>query len=219
MPSLSRPQNVPQMEALAGGAKLVWCVPEGQAEDYRAAGAQHVFTGHPGIYEKINEVLDAHPDQWCLFSDDDCQGFLMLEADGSIVPITLDQAAEEVAMVTTARSDRFGCISMNQNQTFMQRTVTDWGQPSNWLCAIAPGTPERFRSGYAAEWDYAARIFNNYGRIARLNHLIGKYKYAGPNSHFAADHAAPAPYLRDLAVKYPHLFRLDGDRLAFRRVR
>lgn len=208
VPSLHRAHHVPTMGAIAGAAQLVWCVPAEEVADYYASGAQDVRVGPAAQYEKMNEVLDAFPDEWVVFSDDDCRGLLMLDAEGRTLPVTLGEAAVELVRVGNRRGDRFVCISQNQNRMFMRRTVTDWGQPSNWLCAIAPGTPERFLQRFGSEVEYAARIVANYGRIARVNHVIGMYQFGGPASSYP-EYADKAPCDRDTAQRHPHLVRYD----------
>lgn len=199
------------MEALAGDARLIWCVPEEQVEAYRAEGATEFFTGHPGIYEKINEVMDAKPDEWLAFSDDDCTALWIKQADGEVVPTTYGEAVREMVGVAKARRDRFACISMNRNKTWMQRTVTDWGQPSNWLCAVAPGIPERWEPQWGGELVFASKIATNYGRICRCNFIMGEYDYAGPHTQWTEYESEDfqAEILRCVVDRWPVLWTYD----------
>lgn len=223
VPSLHRPQNVPTMAALAGEAELVWCVPPEEEQAYRDAGAQHVHLGHPGEFEKMNEVMDAYPDEWVTFSDDDCTGFWRLEPDGDIVNITLGEAVAEMLSIAAARRDKFVCISMNSNRTFMRRTITDWGQPANWLCSIAPGVPERWEVAWGSDVDFAAKMFMAYGRIARVNHIIGAYQFGNKDSlwnEWYRSEPAQDARLRELAARYPALMYHAGPgKLKYRRLK
>lgn len=220
IPSLGRPQHVPPMLELAGGATLVWLVPEPQREAYLEAGAEEVITGHPRQFAKMNEVLDLYPDEWVVFSDDDCQGLLMLDPDGVVRPTTFAVAAEELVRVATARRDQFACISMNQNQRFMHRSVSDWAQPSNWLCAIAPGLRERWVDGTCADVEFGARITSHYGRISRVNYIIGMYRFGGPTSYYYESHLNRGLYEREVIKRYPHLLKWDAakERITYRRL-
>lgn len=215
IPSLHRPHHVETMEGLAGEAELVWCVPEEQVEAYRAAGAQRFFTGHPGEFEKMNEVMDAHPDEWLVFSDDDCKGFKRLDVYGEVHPIDLGEAAAEMLRIGQARRDKYVALSQNTNQMFMRRTVTDWGQAANWLCCIAPGVPERWETGFASDLEFSAKMCMAYGRIARINHIIGLYQFNDAGSHwrewYRPGNEALVARLHDIADRYPALLTFTGS--------
>jgi len=202
------------MLALAGEAELVWCVPEEQRAEYRAAGATAVETGHPGQREKMNEVLDRHGDEWVAFSDDDCVRVRMLTAGGDLVDVTLAEAVAEMIRVAEGRRDRYVALSMAQNERFMSRSITPWGQTANWLCAIAPNTPERFATKaeadelVAADAEFAAKIVDRYGRMCRPNYIQAKYRLGDAESHWRESHARSEEEKFGWIVrKYPHLFK------------
>jgi len=195
------------MSALAGEAELIWCVPQEQVEAYRAAGAEHFEVGHPGQFEKMNEVLDRHRDEWVVFSDDDCIGINLLTEAGDLVPITLGEAAEEMIRVGEARRDHYVVVAQTTNKRFMSRSITSWGQTVNWLCAIAPYTSERFATTFAGDAVFAARIVDRYGRLARPNYIMAKYRSADPASHWLDGHQMDLEQRFGWIVKqYPHLY-------------
>lgn len=205
--SLNRDDHVPSMKALAGGADLVWCVPDSQEIAYEKAGAEEILVGPRGQFEKMNAVLDLHPDEWVVFSDDDCQRIRMLCRDGELRDIDLEEAAHELVRVGRSMNGHYVAASMTSNTRFMSRSVTPWGQSVNWLCAVGPGTVPRFGLHNAGEVRFAAEVCDRYGRIERVNHIMPEYTMADADSLWAAEHAqSKEPIWSDLLRLYPHLF-------------
>jgi hypothetical protein len=219
--SLDRPGNVAPMMELAGEAELVWCVPEEQADAYRAHGAEHIEVGPPGKCEKINAILDSHAEEWCVFTDDDCRRLTRLNADGSYERITLDEAAREYVRVGIERRDHFVTIPNMQNVRFASRKVSNWGSTVGWFGAIAPHTECRYDPSLviAHDVDFAAQVFDRYGRISRVGWIIGEYRYADKASHFRDEHANRQRGNGEVILRYPHLLYWKSDQdFGFRRV-
>ena len=219
--SLSRPHNVARMESLAGGAELVWCIPEEQVWDYTRAGARHFVTGPPGKPEKINAVLDQYGDDWCVFTDDDCRGMKMLTELGSRGPISLGTAAAEFIIIGRMRRDSYVGIACLTNPRFMSYSISSWGQTTGWFYAQAPNTPERHDPsfGVAHDIEFAARMCDRYGRIARPNYIQGDYLMGDQASHFREEHKRKAVGFARLVRLYPHLFAsYTDDNIKYRRL-
>jgi hypothetical protein len=209
--SLDRPQNVPGMEALSGGARLIWCVPEAQAADYRAAGAKNIYVGPPGKAAKINLLLDTKPDEWVVITDDDCQKLVRLMPNGQRIPISLHEAAVEY--VGIGERGRYGFVAIPDftNGLYMNGKISTWGRTIGWFAAHAPG----FRCRYdeqihgAEDTDIACQAYLEYGRIARPNWIMGVYRVGGPDSHFLSMHQ-DWDSIRVMAERYPMLVQWDG---------
>ena len=198
------------MQALAGEAELWWCVPVNEEDRYREAGAEHIVTGHPGQFEKMNEVLDQFGSEWVVFSDDDCKRVMILNSFGDLEPITLDQVARHLIKLGEWRRDGYVACGMTTNKRFLSHTITSWGQTANSLCAIVPGTEVRFRLGLgvATDIDFAAQMHERYGRICRPNYIMAEYPRNDGPSHWRASHASDRGLLYGpIVARYPHLFR------------
>lgn len=220
--SLNRPHNVAAMEALAGPADLVWCVPEEQIEEYALAGAKEFWPGPPSKYAKVNAILDALPEEWLVFTDDDCQGISRLEHDGSWTALTLGEAAEEYVTVGQRRKDAYVCPTQMQNKTFLSRTVSNWAMTSGWFNAMAPGFEPRYDEGLSSsgDTDLACQVMDRYGRICRVNWMLMEFRMADSESHYLADYKDKGPVIDVLLARWPHLLEADDDRtyLKFRRL-
>jgi len=222
IPSLDRPGNVPEMQAQAGIAELVWLVPEDQEQAYRKAGAKSVITGPRDKPSKINAILDAYPDQWRVFSDDDCRRLTILNDSGASVRCTLGLAASEYIAVGNRRRDHLVAMPNMSNAHFAARRVSDWGSTVGWFFAVAPDTECRLdpEMPYGDDVDFACRVFMRYGRIARVGWIIGDYRYGDRDSHFRVEHMAQNDVHRALIARYPGLLQWKNDAvLGFRRVK
>jgi hypothetical protein len=200
----------------------VWCVPLEQADAYQRAGARHILTGPAGKAAKMNEVLDAHPDEWCVFSDDDCRKMTWLNDSGGLVKCTLGLAASDYIAVGNRRRDHLVAIPNMSNAHFAARRVSDWGSTVGWFCAVAPNTECRFDEAlpYGEDIDFACRVFDRYGRIARVGWIIGDYRYGGPESHFRAQHENRAALNRALIERWPGLLEWKSPEvLGYRRLK
>ena len=208
------------MESLAGDCHLVWLVPENQEAAYRDAGARMVVTGPRGKAAKINAVLDRFNDEWCVFSDDDCQGIVRLSKDGP-VPITLGEAAHHFVALGRRDKEHLVNITAMTNRHFMGPSVTPWGQLVGWFFAVAPFTVVSMDEELptAEDLDFAARCFRRYGSIARPNYIQGDYRVGGRDSHFDHSSDAKAAAFAGLEVRYPELFRAEGDKIIYLRQR
>lgn len=217
VPSLGRAHHVARMESLAGGAELVWLVPEWEVDAYREAGAKHTMIGPPGKSAKINEALDRFNNEWCVFSDDDCHGLFQLTRDGRAAPITLLQAAQTFIAAGQKDHEHLVTITALNNRRFMNHGVTPWGQTVGWFFAVAPGTSIRLDEdlAIAEDLDFAARCFRKYGSIARLNYIQGDYRVGGKDSHFDHSSEAKAAVFASLELRYPDLFRAEGDKIKY----
>lgn len=212
VPSLHRPGNVPTMEKLAGEAELVWLVPPEEEQAYREAGATRVEVGHPHKYQKVNAVLDARPDVWNVFSDDDCSRVIRLEPDGTFSEITLGEAADEYVEVGKRRRDSLVIVTQITNRTFLRRSISDWGTNNGWFFAVAPHTTPRWDTTLRScgDADFAAQHFVNYGRISRVNWIMPTYRLADKASHFAAEYKDHSATFKIIIDRYPHLFEWHG---------
>jgi len=222
VPSRDRPGNVPRMERLAGGAKLVWLVPEEQEHAYRRYGATEVVTGHPRKSHKMNEALDRFNDDWCVFSDDDCSAMFRLGTDLIRRRITLEDAAVEFVAIGERRQEHLVNMICLHNAKFINLTLYSWGRATGWFFAVAPGTECRFDESlpYCEDLDFAARCFDRYGGIAIPGWILGHYRMGDPNSHFRnllGESDFRPLVARLLITRYPHLFRWDGGLVEFTR--
>lgn len=220
--SLGRPGNVPAMEAQAGIAQLVWLVPEEQADDYARAGATSIITGPPGKPDKINAILDAYPDQWNVFSDDDCRKLTLLNETGDRVKCTLGLAAAEYIAVGNRRRDHGVFMPNMSNAHFAARRVSAWGSTVGWFMAVAPNTECRLDPALLMnhDVDFACQVFMRYGRIARVGYIIGDYRYADKTSHFREQHDDRSYEHKVVIDRYPGLvLGSDGDTMKFARIK
>jgi len=221
VPSLGRAHHVPRMESLAGNSHLVWLVPEDEEPAYREAGAKMVVTGPREKSAKINEALDRFGNEWCVFSDDDCHGLVRLGRNQEVVPLTLGDAANHFVAAGRRHREHLVSITALTNRHFMGPSVTPWGQTVGWFFAVAPGTSIRLDESLptAEDLDFAARCFRRYGSIARPNYIQGDYRVGGQDSHFDHSPEAKAAAFAELALRYPELFRADGDKIIYLRQR
>ena len=203
--SLNRPGNVPTMEALAGDAELVWCVPIDQVMDYRQAGARDVLIGPRGKWEKVNAVLD-EMDGWRVFTDDDCEGIWWLGQDGTR-HATLGEVAKEFVRVGEERHAPLVLLPCIRNPFYLKRSVSKWSRTVDWFFAVSPDNECRYDLSMKAigDTEFAARCFDRYGTIARVNYIMGDYRINDATTQF--DPADRGPDAEVILRRYPHLFR------------
>src|SRR5262245_40046848 len=205
------------MQRMAGGAELVWCVVQEEVPYYRRAGARLTITVPIGKARAVNRVLDRFGADWCVCSDDDCQGLWQLGSGGRALPMTLNEAAQAFVTIGTARRDALVTITHVTNRAYLNREVSDWGQTVGWFFAVAPLVPDRLDPSLplGEDLDFAARICTNYGRVSRPNWIQGDYRVGDKESHF--NHRVSTLAFQVLCERYPLLFRgYDATNIYYR---
>jgi hypothetical protein len=177
--SAGRPQNVPAMDALVD-LPHVWIVPQGQAEDYRYAGADKVMeTPSTQDTHQRNFALDVAGSRWCVQMDDDLQKLRYCVPGEKGQPITVSLA---IGMMVAAAEDLgafYAGIAPTDNAYFTRTAFNTTGFIRSAFTVYRPGSQLRYDHQFPLKGDYdlTCQHLAKYGRVARVDGLLGSFKF------------------------------------------
>lgn len=176
--SHKRAHNVEKMNAQVPNA--VWYVGHGEAEEYRAAGAQNVIEAG-GLMESRNRALDdAHADgRACVQVSDDLGGIL-LAGEKKDRPITVELAVKMMADVANSLGAKLAGGSPTANRFYvdLNKPVKTHHFIVGDLIWVAPSEP-RFDMNLKLkeDYDFTAQHLKAYGAVARVDALMPKFAH------------------------------------------
>jgi hypothetical protein len=186
--STGRPSAVPAMDARFA-EQPTWIVGEGEADQYREAGAASVAEGG-GLCESRNLALALALEQGklCAQLSDDMRGLRLLPADQMsqdfneqfkkhAASISIQDAARFIAEQMLADGSKLGGCYINANGGFAAQTSSQ--QPAHRkqlgdLVVIDPTCELLFDTGMTLkeDYDYTAQHLSRYGVVSRCNRIV-----------------------------------------------
>lgn len=194
--SARRPGNVPGMQSRLGPAEPVtWVVPDGEAADYRLAGARSVLpvpapTGAARYLPvQRNAALDNARDRGvvCVQTDDDLRRLyapVWPPGDAKPVRVTITWAQARKRLIDALGATGAYLAGVNPTTNLLdvinRPETVPYGFVRAALCAIdARHDVPRFDDTLPLkeDYDYSCRHLATYGALVRCNWLLADYSY------------------------------------------
>lgn len=180
--SSGRPGNVPAMTELCKPYVPTWYVGDGDAGDYRYAGAARVLEVG-WLCESRNAALDAAAllGQPCLQLSDDLRALSVAHgpARHQVERITLPDAVQLLQDALATTGAHLAGAAPTANPYFAKARIHPSAFIVGDLMLVAADCPLRFNEAMRLkeDYDYTCRHLHRYGKVARVDWLLATFTH------------------------------------------
>lgn len=180
--SARRPGAVPVMEAHLAGMPATWYVAEGEAGDYRYAGAADVVEAG-ALCVARNVALERAADLGlpCVQLSDDLKRLQWTTSSerADVQPIALPEAIHRVLGIMREHGAQLGGGAPTANPYFYRRPVHTTAFCVGDITVVEAGCPLRFSEELRLkeDYDYTLQHLTTYGVVARVDSLLATFTH------------------------------------------
>lgn len=178
--SARRPHAVGQMTELAGSVPLTWYVGEGEADAYRAAGAEHIVEAG-ALCAARNAALDAAGDRDCVQLSDDLRslGWAHGTSRDAVEPLSLTAALRLLRDSLLGSGAWLAGAMPTANPFYSAKGVQRQHFIVGDLMYVTGGCPLRFDEALRLkeDYDYTLQHLRRYGQVARVGRLLASFTH------------------------------------------